>query len=306
MIARPLAALLVAYGFTLPERLMLGWAGLRGATPIVFATFPVTEGIAHGHTIFQVAFFVVLLSTVLQGLTIEPVARWLGVTSDEAALPVPLVEPVILNRLGAETMQFPVRAGDAIEGHPVRELGLPREALLNVIVRGDRAIPPRGSTIVQDGDQLHVLVRQEVALEFRELMRRWRTGPGRPARAHRAGSRAAARRSPRSGRGRTSDGDPQRPTALAGIDVVEQLRTRRDEPGALVALDDGRFGVSAAAAGDRPGRRAAGLRAPPARQRAPAPASGRGGRRSSARSRVEGGVETSTVPARSRSGPARR
>ena len=70
--------MLVAYGFTLPERLMLGWAGLRGATPIVFATFPVTEGIEHGETIFQVAFFVVLLSTILQGLTIEPVARWLG------------------------------------------------------------------------------------------------------------------------------------------------------------------------------------------------------------------------------------
>ncbi len=177
VIARPLAALMVAHGFTLPERLMLGWAGLRGATPIVFATFPVTEGIPHGELIFKVAFFVVLLSTVVQGLTIEPVARWLRVTSDEAAIPAPLVEPVLLNRLGAETMQFPVRAGDAINGHPVRELGLPREALLNVIVRGERAIPPRGSTIIQDGDQLHVLVRQEVAVEFRELMRRWRTGP---------------------------------------------------------------------------------------------------------------------------------
>ena len=243
LVARPLAALAVAYGFTLRERLILGWAGLRGATPIVFATFPVTEGIAHGHTIFQVAFFVVLLSTVLQGLTIEPAARLLRVTSDEAAIPVPLVEPVILNRLGAETMQFPVRPGDAIEGHPVRELGLPREALLNIIVRGERAIPPRGSTVVQAGDQLHVLVRQEVALEFRELMRRWRTGPvGPPERP---------RRQPRSRPSVTSirpweasDGDPQRPTAIAGQTVIEQLRTRRDEPGALVALEDGRFGIS--------------------------------------------------------------
>jgi len=242
VIARPLAALLVAYGFTMPERLMLGWAGLRGATPIVFATFPVTEGIDHGDEIFQVAFFVVLLSTILQGLTIEPVARWLGVTSDEAAIPVPLVEPVILNRLGAETMQFPVRSGDAIEGRPVRELGLPREALLNVIVRGDRAIPPRGSTIIQEDDQLHVLVRQEVAVEFRELMRRWRTGPvGPPERP---------RRQPRSRPSVTtirpwqdSDGDPQRPRELSGNEVIEQLRTRRDEPGALVVLEDGRFAV---------------------------------------------------------------
>jgi len=243
VLARPLASLLVAYGFKVQERLMLGWAGLRGATPIVFATFPVTEEIPHGHLIFQVAFFVVLLSTVLQGLTIEPVARWLGVASDEAAIPIPLVEPVLLHRLGAETMQFPVHAEDAITGHPVRELGLPREALLNVIVRGERAIPPRGSTIVQDGDQLHVLVRQEVAVEFRELMRRWRSGP--------IGPEERPRRRPRSRPSVTSirpwqpdDGDPQRPKSLAGNHVVEQLRTRRDEPGALVVLEDGRFGVS--------------------------------------------------------------
>jgi cell volume regulation protein A len=70
VIARPLAALLVAQGFTGPERLMLGWAGLRGATPIVFATFPVTAGIENGERIFEVAFFVVLLSMILLGLSI--------------------------------------------------------------------------------------------------------------------------------------------------------------------------------------------------------------------------------------------
>jgi cell volume regulation protein A len=243
LIARPLAALAVGWGFTVPERLMLGWAGLRGATPIVFATFPVTEGIAGGDTIFNVAFFVVLLSTVIQGLSIEPVARWLGVTSDEAAIPEPLVEPVLLNRLGAETIQFPIRAGDAIEGHPVRELGLPREALLNVIVRGDRAIPPRGSTVVQAGDQLHVLVRQEVAVEFRELMQRWRHGPITGPERHRP--RPRSRPSVTSIRPwLESDGDAQRPRTVAGVDVVEQLRTRRDEPGALVALEDGRYAVS--------------------------------------------------------------
>jgi cell volume regulation protein A len=243
VVARPLAALMVAHGFTLPERLMLGWAGLRGATPIVFATFPVTEGIPNGDLIFKVAFFVVLLSTVVQGLTIEPVARWFGVASDEAAIPAPLVEPVLLNRLGAETMQFPVRPGDAINGHPVRELGLPREALLNVIVRGDRAIPPRGSTVIQDGDQLHILVRQEVAVEFRELMRRWRTGPVGPE--ERPARRPRSRPSVTSIRPwQDSDGDPSRPKLLIGSEVIEQLRTRRDEPGALVVIEDGRYGVT--------------------------------------------------------------
>lgn len=185
----------------------------------------------------------VLLSTMVQGTTIEPVARLLGVTSDEAAIPAPLVEPVLLSRLGAEVVQFPVRAGDAVEGHPVRELGLPREALLNVIVRGDRAIPPRGSTIIQAGDQLHVLVRQEVAVEFQDLIARWRTGP---LEAHiRPRPRVLSRPAVTSVRPWTEeDGDPARPSVVSGIEVVDQLRTRRDEPGALVALADGRYAVT--------------------------------------------------------------
>jgi potassium/hydrogen antiporter len=222
---------------------MLGWAGLRGATPIVFATFPVTAELHDGLLIFDVAFFVVLLSTVLQGTTIEPVARWLRVTSEEAALPAPLVEPVLLNRLGAEVVQFPVREGDAVVGHPVRELGLPREALLNVIVRGERAIPPRGSTIVEAGDQLHMIVRQEVAVEFQGVMRMWRAGP---LEAHkRPRPRVLSRPAVTSVRPwQDSDGDPSRPAQIGGIEVVDQLRTRRDQPGALVALADGRYAVS--------------------------------------------------------------
>jgi cell volume regulation protein A len=245
-VARPVAATLFTLGakFNVRERLMLGWAGLRGGTPIVFATFPVTElGAAEGMQYFNVAFFVVLLSTMLQGTTIQPVARMLGVTSHEAAIPVPLVEPVLLSRLGAEVVQFPVRPGYAVVGHPVRELGLPREALLNVIVRGDRAIPPRGSTIVQAGDQLHLIVRQEVAVEFQHLLSQWRTGP---LEAHkRPRPRVLSRPAVTSVRPwGPDDGDPSRPSEVSGIEVVDQLRTRRDEPGALVALADGRYAVT--------------------------------------------------------------
>jgi cell volume regulation protein A len=245
VIARPVAAIVVTAlsRFSFRERLLLGWAGLRGATPIVFATFPVTAGLDDGSLIFDVAFFVVLLSTVLQGTTIESFARFLGVTSEEAALPAPLVEPVLLNRLGAEVVQFPVRDGDAVVGHPVRELGLPREALLNVIVRGERAIPPRGSTIIEAGDQLHMIVRQEVAVEFQDVMRMWRAGP---LEAHkRPRPRVLSRPAVTSMRPwQASDGDPSRPTHIVGLEVVDQLRTRRDQPGALVALSDGRFAVT--------------------------------------------------------------
>jgi len=245
VIARPLGTMIVTVGqgFSTGEKLVLGWAGLRGAVPVVFATFAVTEGIDGGLTFFNVTFFVVLLSTVLQGTTIEPVARLLGVSSDERAIPAPLVEPVLLNRLGAEVIQFPVREGDAVVGHAVRELGLPREALLNVMVRGERAIPPRGSTVVEAGDELHVIVRQELAVEFRELLRRWRDGPlgvrERPVPRPRSRPSVTTVRPWEDG-----DGDPSRPREIAGRLVVDQLRTRRDEPGALVLLDDGRFAIS--------------------------------------------------------------
>jgi potassium/hydrogen antiporter len=240
-VARPLAVSL-ALGtsrFTFPERLVVGWAGLRGAVPVVLATFPVIDGVAQGEKIFNIVFFAVVVSTVLQGATFEPFARALGATSDEQALPAPLLETGAVRRLGAEVAQFAVAPSDAVVGHPVRELGLPRDALLNLVVRGDQAIPPRGSTVVEAGDHLHVLVRQEAAVEFGALLRRWREGPITPRPRRPVGTRAVSVFS--TGRRIPVDGEPARPQRVQGHAVIEQLRTRRDTPGALVALADGRY-----------------------------------------------------------------
>jgi cell volume regulation protein A len=136
-------------------------------------------------------------------------------------------------------VQFAVAPGDAIVGHPVRDLGLPRDALLNLVVRSEQAIPPRGSTVVEAGDHLHILVRQEVALEFGSLLRRWREGPIAPRPQRPVGRRAVSVFS--TGRRIPVDGAPARPAGVQGHAVLEQLRTRRDTPGALVALADGRF-----------------------------------------------------------------
>jgi cell volume regulation protein A len=242
-IARPLAvtAATAFGGYRLREQFILGWAGLRGAVPVVLATFPLIAGVPDSLRFFNIVFFAVLVSTVLQGTTFEELARRLGLTTHEAALPTPLADAQTIRRLGAEVVEFPVAPDDAIVGRHVRELGMPREALLNVIVRGDQAVPPRGSTVVLAGDRLHVLVRQEVAIEFRKLLDRWRDGPiGRPP---------APPRMPRSSPSifstrpwRDADGDPSHPVQVNGIAVVDQLRTRRGEvPGALVRLADGRF-----------------------------------------------------------------
>jgi cell volume regulation protein A len=240
VVARPVAVFIATalHHFSFRERLVLGWAGLRGAVPVVLAIFPVVHHVPDSLEFFNIAFFAVVLSTVVQGATFVGFAERLGVTTNEAALPTPLMEAGTIRRLGAETVEFPVRAGDAVVGRRVREIGLPREALLNVIVRGQQAIPPRGSTLIEAGDRLHVLVRQEVAVEFRRLLELWRTGPLGGERRH-AVTRGSTVFSTRPWR--YEDGDPSRPQTVGSIAVVEQLRTRRDAAGALVALADGRF-----------------------------------------------------------------
>ena len=163
--ARPLAtALATAFDrFSARERLVLGWAGLRGAVPVVLATFPVISGVTHSLEFFNIVFFAVVISTIVQGTTFEPLAQALGMTTARPALPRPLAETGTIRGLGAEVVEYVVGEGDAIAGLRVREFGLPREALVSVIVRGDEAILPRGSTRVEAGDRLHVVVRQEVA-----------------------------------------------------------------------------------------------------------------------------------------------
>jgi cell volume regulation protein A len=178
LVARPLATIVATAfsGFTLGERVVLGWAGLRGAVPVVLATFAVIDHVPHSLEFFNIVFFAVLISTLLQGTTFELLADRLGATTARPAVPMPLAETGTIRGLGAEVVEFPIRPSDAIVGSRVRELGLPREAIVNVIVRGDDAIPPRGSTLIEAGDRLHVLVRQEVTAEMEGVLERWRTG----------------------------------------------------------------------------------------------------------------------------------
>jgi len=245
VVARPLAVVVATLfaPFSIAERLVLGWAGLRGAVPVVLATFPVIADVPGSVEFFNIVFFAVLVSTLLQGTTFEPLARRLGVTTSEPALPRPLSEAGTIRRLGAEVLEYPVGPEDAIVGHRVRDLGLPRDAVVNVIVRDDQAIPPRGTTRLRAGDRVHVLVRQESARQLDALQDRWRSGPiGKPPRPVRVPHGRESIFS--TGGWREADGDPAHPEQVAGRDIVEQLRIRRDAPGGLWVLDDHRYAVT--------------------------------------------------------------
>ena len=244
-VARPIAtfAATAFERFSLAERVVLGWAGLRGAVPIVLALFPVNAGITGSVDFLNEVFFAVLLSTLLQGTTFEPLARRLGLTTDEPALPSPIAETGTIRRLGAEVVEYPVHDDDAIVGLRTRELELPREALVSVIVRDGEALLPRGSTRIAGGDRLHVLVRQEAAPEVRDLIGRWRRGPVGPDAAPPRPRLAGAAPVFHVRRWADEDGDPSRPDDIDGLLVIDRLRSRRDVPGCLVLLEDGRYAV---------------------------------------------------------------
>ena len=159
--------------FTNRDRALLGWAGLRGAVPIVLATFVLSaEDVPHADTIFNAVFFVVVVSTIVQGSTLEWVAGRLGLLSPAPPVHEPPLEVGPLSKL--ELVDFAVAGDHAINGSAVRELGLPRSALIAVINRGDDTIPPRGSTIVQAGDRLFVLVPRELRADLEDVFSRWR------------------------------------------------------------------------------------------------------------------------------------
>ena len=113
VVARPVATFVATAfdRFSARERLVLGWAGLRGAVPVVLATFPVISGVPSSHEFFNIVFFAVVISTIVQGTTFEPLARWLGTTSAEPALPRPLTETGTIRGLGAEVVEYAVGRG---------------------------------------------------------------------------------------------------------------------------------------------------------------------------------------------------
>ena len=175
LVARPVAV----WASTVPlrrfnqrERLLLGWAGLRGAVPIVLGTFVLSSHVRSADTIFNAVFFVVLVSAVLQGTTLEWFARKLGLLVSFARTEAPI--EVTRDWHSLNLVEFAVAADHAIAGSAVRELGLPREALVAVVVRGVEAIPPRGSTTIQPGDVLFVLTQDGKAPELEDVFTRWR------------------------------------------------------------------------------------------------------------------------------------
>jgi cell volume regulation protein A len=170
-IARPLAVFLgLSFSKTsLAEKAFVSWVGLRGAAPIILATFPVLAGVSGSNQMFNLVFLVVFASAVVQGWSLPAAARLLKVTitpEAEHKSPLKFAPPA-----GTETelMEFVVPLGCQVAGKPVVDLKLPEDSLVVLIMRGDQFLVPGGRTVIEEQDTVQVLAGSQGLARVKEI-----------------------------------------------------------------------------------------------------------------------------------------
>lgn len=172
LVARPLSIFLTLLPTKLGirEKALVSWVGLRGAAPIILATFPLVAGINRSDTIFNLVFFIVLTSVLLQGTTIIPVARLLGVYGQaEPKKPLYPLEfiPAVSPDSGLVNVEVPASSG--VVGKKIVDLHLPETALVVLVNKLDKFVIPSGGTILEAGDRMMVLADQESIEEVHSI-----------------------------------------------------------------------------------------------------------------------------------------
>ncbi|GMV51401.1 MAG: K(+)/H(+) antiporter NhaP [Nitrospirae bacterium] len=171
VVARPVAVFvtLVFTKLTFQEKTMVAWVGLRGAVPIILATFPLLAGVPQAGFIFNLVFFIVLTSVLLQGTSIPLVARWLGV--DEPWQPRLEASPVwdAPTSLKSGLMEVSVPASSTAIGKRLVDLGLPKSGYVLLIARQGRSFVPDGGTVLEAGDSLLVFADHPSAMRLRSM-----------------------------------------------------------------------------------------------------------------------------------------
>ncbi len=171
-VARPVAVYLGLSLSSLPlqDRSMVAWVGLRGAIPIVLATFPLLAGVPNANVLFNVVFFIVVTSVLLQGTTLSLVARLLGVRED---LPEPTAYPLSYLPTGydrTKMVEVEVGFGCRADGHRIVDLNLPQGALVILVHRAGQFLIPRGATRLVCGDSVLVLADGGDLRQVRQIL----------------------------------------------------------------------------------------------------------------------------------------
>lgn len=170
-VARPLAVALCLVPFRFPARevFYIGWVGLRGAVPIVLATYPLLAGVAGAEGIFYIVFFIVVSNAILPGASVARVTNRLGLRSSEPPPPRAVLEIQSAQPLNGEISSFYIEPALAVCGSAIADFPFPEGAAATLLVRDSELIAPRGDTVLQAGDHLYIFARSE-DLPFIQLM----------------------------------------------------------------------------------------------------------------------------------------
>ncbi|HOM73303.1 MAG TPA: potassium/proton antiporter, partial [Armatimonadota bacterium] len=171
-LARPAGVFitLIFSSINLREKLLISWVGLRGAVPIILATFPLTAGIEQADMIFNLVFFIVLTSALFQGSSIPIVAKWLRVDApleqEEEETPKAEEGKPIIYRLG----EIRVPEDSNLVNKRIVEARIPEAVEIVLIGRGNQIITPTGSTIIKPDDVLLILADEDSLKQLMEML----------------------------------------------------------------------------------------------------------------------------------------
>ncbi|UFU00416.1 potassium/proton antiporter [Radiobacillus kanasensis] len=159
LVARPIGVFLstINMKFSVADKIFLSISGLKGAVPIVLATYPMIAGLENSQLLFNVVFFVVFTSALVQGAAISPLADYLGLSGQEKFSSPHTLELVSIGKSSSEISEIAIKDHSVVLNKMLSEIKLPRDTLISAVIRGDNVVTPTGTTTLQEGDIVYVL-----------------------------------------------------------------------------------------------------------------------------------------------------
>jgi len=167
IVARPVSVFLSLHFFNVQTRSkwLISWVGLRGAVPIVFATYPLIAGAEKANMIFNIVFFVSITSVLIQGSTLPVIARLLHLVLPEKAKQRTQNDLELTDSIKSLLTEIIIPEKCSVSGKPLVDLGLPKTILISIIQRNGKYITPNGSTVLEPNDKLYVISENREAIQ---------------------------------------------------------------------------------------------------------------------------------------------
>ncbi len=167
LFARPLSVFIsmIPFRMNFRCRVFISWVGLRGAVPIVFATYPLIAGVEKANLIFNIVFFISITSVLTQGTTMQLIGKWLNLILPENVRPRTLVDMERFESIKSYMHEIVIPESSAAAGREIVEIGFPKTANISIIQRGGKFLTPNGSTVIEANDKLYILSENNESLK---------------------------------------------------------------------------------------------------------------------------------------------